>query len=282
MTRGGSYDRAGAIVKAIYHYQPPFPIPYEWLLLGGRKMASSKGVGVPAAEFAELLRPDLGRFAIVRPHYRQHVNFDPSGETIPQLYDEFDRAARAFFGREDDPDLARTFYYAHPSGGMADVSRLRFSKVAHLSQIPSADVYEQAAREKGAPLSDADRQEIDVRLADARRWLQAYAPESYRFEVQRALPASAASLTDAQRAFLAALIPLVAQGGPGEALHTAIHALKGEHGLPPKAAFGAIYQVFLGKDSGPQAGWFLATLDRDFVVARLREASGHGQRTATG
>jgi lysyl-tRNA synthetase class I len=31
--------------------------------------------------------------------------------------------------------------------------------------------------------------------------------------------------------------------------------------------------AFLGKASGPQAGWFLAALDRDFVVARLREAA---------
>jgi lysyl-tRNA synthetase class 1 len=274
MTRGGSFDRAGAIVEAVYGYPRPFSIPYEWLLVGGRKMASSKGVGVPAADFADLLRPELARFTIVRPHYRQAVNFDPSGETIPLLYDEYDRAARAYFGREDDPDLARTFYYSHPSGGMTDVFRLRFSTVAHLCQIPSADVYAKAAAEKGAPLTPADRAELDARLADARRWLRTYAPASYRFEVQERLPASAAELTDAQRAFLADLVPLVEQGLPGEALHAAIHALKGRHGLAPKAAFGAIYQAFLGKDSGPQAGWFLAALDRAFVIRRLREAAG--------
>ncbi|MDR7545422.1 MAG: lysine--tRNA ligase [Armatimonadota bacterium] len=274
MTRGGSFDRAGAIVEAVYGYPRPFSIPYEWLLVGGRKMASSKGVGVPAAEFADLLRPELARFTIVRPHYRQAVNFDPSGETIPLLYDEYDRAARAYFGREDDPDLARTFYYAHPSGGMADAFRLRFSTVAHLCQIPSVDVYARAAAEKGAPLTDADRAELEARLADARRWLRTHAPASYRFEVQESLPASAAGLTDAQRAFLADLVPLVERGLSGEALHAAIHALKGQRGLAPKAAFGAIYQAFLGKDSGPQAGWFLAALDRAFVIRRLREAAG--------
>lgn len=274
MTRGGSYDRAGAIAEAVYTYPRPFSIPYEWLLIGGRKMASSKGIGVPAAEFADLLRPELARFTIVRPHYRQHVNFDPSGETIPLLYDEFDRAARAYFGYEEDPDLARTFYYSHPAGGMADVFRLRFARVAHLSQVPSVDVYEEAQAEKGAPLTEEDRRELDTRLADARRWLQAYAPPAYKFEVQPVLPVGAAALDDIQRKFLADLVPLVEQGLRGEALHAAIHALKGEHGLAPKAAFGAIYQVFLGKDSGPQAGWFLAALDREFVVQRLREAAG--------
>jgi lysyl-tRNA synthetase class 1 len=278
MTRGGSFDRAGAIVEAIYGYRRPFSIPYEWVLVGGKKMASSKGIGLPAAEFADLLRPHLARFAIVRPHYRQAVNFDPAGETIALLYDEYDRAARAYFGHEVDPDLARTFHYAHPDGGVTDVFRMRFSKVVHLSQIPSVDLYERAAVEKGAPLSEADRQELDLRLADAQRWLQTYAPAAYRLEVQPTLPAGAAALTDDQRRFLAALVPLVEQGVDGDRLHAAIHALKGAHGLSPKAAFGAIYQVFLGKDSGPQAGWFLAALDRQFVARRLREAAGVPQQ----
>ena len=273
MTRGGSYDRAGAIVEAVYGSPRPFSIPYEWFLVGGRKMASSKGVGMPASEFAELLRPELARFTMVRPHFRQHVDFDPSGETIPLLYDEFDRAARAHAGREDDPDLARTFYYAHASEPRADVFRLRFTRVAHLGQIPSANLEAEAERGKGAPLTDEDRRELEARIADARRWLKTYAPEAYRFEVQATLPPAASRLSPEQRAFLAALVPLIGEMPDGDSLHGVIHDLKGELGLTPKAAFGAIYLAFLGKESGPQAGWFLAALDRRFVINRLLEAS---------
>ncbi len=273
MTRGGSFDRAAAIVEAVYAYPRPFSIPYEWFLVGGRKMKSSAGIGTPAAEFADLIRPDLARFAIVRPHYRQHVNFDPGGETIPTLYDEFDRAAAAFFGREHDPDLARTFYYSILGPAAGDVFRLRFAHLVHLSQMPSVDLPAAVEREKGEPLTEADRQELAVRLADAQRWLETHAPPSHRLEVQATLPEAAARLSDAQRRFLADLVPLVERAESGEALHAAIHALKGEHSLAPKAAFGAIYLAFLGKESGPQAGWFLAALDRGFVVRRLREAA---------
>lgn len=273
MTRGGSFDRAVAIVEAVYAHPRPFSIPYEWFLVGGRKMKSSAGIGTPAAEFADLVRPELARLAIVRPHYRQHVNFDPGGETIPTLYDEFDRAAAAFFGREHDPDLARTFYYSMPSGDVEDAFRLRFAQVAHLSQMPTADLSAATAREKGAPLTERDRRELDVRMADAHKWLQTYAPPAYRFEVQAQLPEAARRLSAEQRRFLADLVPLVEPDASGEALHAVIHALKGEHRLAPKAAFGAIYLAFLGKESGPQAGWFLAALDRQFVVRRLREAA---------
>lgn len=273
MTRGGSYDRAGAIVETIYGSPRPFSIPYEWFLVGGRKMASSKGVGMAAVEFAEVLRPELARFTMVRPHFRQHVDFDPSGETIPLLYDEFDRGARAYAAREDDPDLARTFYYAHASEPPVGVFSLRFTRVAHLSQIPGADLEDEAERGKGTPLTDQDRHELEARLADARRWLKTYAPEAYRFEVQKALPPAASGLSQQQRAFLAALVPLVEEAVDGDSLHGAIHSLKGELGLTPKAAFGAIYLALLGKESGPQAGWFLAALDRRFVISRLLEAA---------
>ncbi len=281
MTRGGSHDRAVAIVESIYAHQQPFSFPYEFFLIGGRKMKSSAGVGTPAAEYAGLLRPELARFGVVRPHYRQHVNFDPGGETIPLLYDEFDRAAAAYFGHEDDPDLARTFSYSTVEGIPADTFRLRFARVVHLSQIPSADLEKEAEREKGGPLTDADSRELAARLEDARRWLHTYAPPAYRFEVQPQLPDAARNLTPEQRQFLADLVPLVERAAGGEALHAEIHTAKGQHNLSPKAAFGAIYLAFLGKDSGPQAGWFLAALDRDFAVRRLREAASlpEGSRT---
>jgi lysyl-tRNA synthetase class 1 len=274
MTRGGSYDRAAAIVEGIFEYSRPFSMAYEWFLVGGRKMKSSGGIGTPAAEFADLLRPGLGRFAIVRPHYRQHVDFDLAGDAVPALYDEFDRAAAAYFGREEDPDLVRTFHYSTIGEAPVDAFRLRFARVAHLSQMPSVDLEAEARREKGADLTEEDRRELRVRLADARRWLQTYAPPVYRFEVQARLPEAARRLSDEQRRFLADLVPLIEQGASGDTLHAAIHELKGVHGLAPKAAFGAIYQVFLGKESGPQAGWFLAALDRGFVASRLREAAG--------
>jgi lysyl-tRNA synthetase class 1 len=84
------------------------------------------------------------------------------------------------------------------------------------------------------------------------------------------------ALSSDQRRFLARLAGIVEErdGWSGEDLHAQVHALKGELALPAKEAFGAIYLALLGKPSGPQAGWFLASLDRAFVLTRLREAAG--------
>ncbi len=274
-TRGGSHDTASAVGERVFGYPTPFPIPYEFLLIGGAKMSGSAGRGVRAHELLQVLRPELARFLMVRLHYREQKNFDPGGETIPRLYDEYDRAARAFLGQVDDAELARTFWYARVDGERPDVRRPRFSKVAYLLQIPSVDLEEAVAEEKGDAPTSEDRAELRRRVEDAHLWLEHYAPESYKFEVQDALPAGAGSLSAAQRDFLARLAETLAAAPDwrGEALHTQIHDLKGALGLPAPAAFSAIYRAFLGKESGPQAGWLLAALDREFVLRRLREAA---------
>jgi len=123
-------------------------------------------------------------------------------------------------------------------------------------------------------LTDRERAIVDERRAAARAWLEAYAPERARLAVQRdALPAAAAEADDDQRTYLAALAPaLEAVAWNGEALQAAIFAKATERDLPAGRAFAALYLAFLGRTSGPRAGWLLAALDRGFVLGRLREA----------
>ncbi|MDR7435077.1 MAG: lysine--tRNA ligase [Armatimonadota bacterium] len=274
-TRGGSHDVAAAISTRIFHYPVPYPIPYEFVLTGGgRKMSSSRAVGVFAREIMQVLRPELVRFLMVRNHPRRPIEFEPDGETIPRLYDEYDRAAAAYFGEIEDPDLARTFFYARIEGEQPRCFRMRFSKVAFLLQMPNVDLVVEATKEKGSPLTSEDREELAQRVRDARKWLETYAPDHYRFTVQEVLPPAASQLSPEQREFLKRLAQILEEREwPGEELHGRIHALKEEMGLAAREAFAAIYLVLLGKDSGPQAGWFLAALDRAFVIQRFREAS---------
>ena len=274
MTRGGTHDVAVAVSERIFGRPAPYAFAYEFLLYGGKKMSTSRAVGATAAEILDVLRPELARFLIVRPHPRKQVEFDPSGDTIPNLYDEYDRAAAAYFGEAANPDLARTFYFSRTNGEPPRCYRPRFAKIAQLIQIPSVDVVAAVEREKGSPPTEADRAELDRRIEDARRWLARYAPEQAKFEIRAALPEGAARLSPAQRQYLARIADaMAARRWTGEDLHAHLHAVKEELGLGPREAFGAIYQALLGKDSGPQAGWLLAALDPRFVQRRLREAA---------
>lgn len=276
MTRGGTHDVASALSVRLFQRPVPYAFSYEFLLFGGKKMSTSKAIGATASEILDVLRPQLARFLIVRPHPRKQLEFDPGGDTIPKLYDEFDRAAAAYFGEVHNPDLARTFALSFVDGEPPRCYRPRFTKIVYLIQMPQVSLPQVVAEEKGAPLTEADLQELELRVTDARRWLATYAPEQYRFSIRPSLPEAAAALTAAQRRYLARIAEaLRVRAWRGEELHAHLHALKDDMGLTPREAFSAIYLAFLGKDSGPQAGWFLAALDREFVLRRLEEAARH-------
>ena len=285
-TAGGSRDRSDAIARAVYDREPPLNVPYEFLNIGGRKMSTSKGQGAAAHEMAELLPAELLRFLFLRHKPRKALDFDPEGDTVPGLFDEFDRIAAATAGRpvrgELPPDADRIFRASlvdPDADPAAEAARFRpaFRHLALLVQIPGVDLAERVAAEKGEPLDEAEARILEERAAVATRWLETFAPERYRVAVQRdALPESAAtSLDDDQRGYLGALADAADADTPtsGDGWQDLIFRVAESRGLASGAAFGALYVSFLDRPNGPRAGWLLASLPRDFVIARLRDAS---------
>jgi lysyl-tRNA synthetase class 1 len=290
-TAGGSRDRAEAVAREVFEREPPLRVDYEFLNIHGRKMSTSRGHGAAAHEIAEVLPPEQLRLLFLRPRPNQAIEFDPDGtDAIPRLFDESDRLAAAVAGREFrgelPPDYERLFSMGlvERPGSAADVTaaaaahRPAFAHLAFLLQVPGTDLAAIAEAEKGAPLTDAERTLLDERTRAARAWLDTYAPDRARVEVQQSLPPAAADLTPAQRAFLADLGDRLAtaQSWTGDALQGAVFDVARDKGLPAGQAFAALYAAFLGRANGPRAGWLLASLDRTFVATRLREAAAAG------
>jgi lysyl-tRNA synthetase class 1 len=286
-TAGGSRDRSDAIAREVFQREPPLNVPYEFVNIGGRKMSTSKGHGAAAHEIAEVIPPEQLRFFFLRPKPNQAVEFDPDGtDAIPRLFDEFDRFAAATAGREVRGEIApgyqSTFAYSllDPAADVAAEAaafRPAFAHLALLLQIPNVDVDARVEAEKGSPLTERETQIRDERVRAARAWLETYAPERARLTVRRdGLPAEAGALDEPQRRYLAALADAVAPSPPtgGDRWQDAIFATATSSGLEPKTAFAALYLAFLGRPNGPRAGWLLASLEPDFVIARLREAAG--------
>jgi lysyl-tRNA synthetase class 1 len=283
-TKGGSRDRSEALAREVFAVTPPRNVPYEFLLIGGRKMKSSAGTGAAADAMVELLPPELVRFLMLRHRPSATIEFDPSGETIPRLFDEYDAwvaEASTPTGDSDEAEARRRIVELSQLPGNAVPRHFLppFVQVATYAQMPSASpdrVADQVAGHHGAALDAASREELDVRLATAARWLAGFAPERLRFSVALdGLPDAAATLSDEQRGYLSALANVL--GGEvaweGEALQAMIFDVARARELPAGTAFAALYAAFLGKSSGPRAGWLIASLERDFVLARLRAAA---------
>jgi lysyl-tRNA synthetase, class I len=286
-TAGGSRDRSDAIAREVFEREPPLNVPYEFLNLGGRKMSSSKGVGAAAHTIADVIPAEQLRFLFLRPRPNQAIEFDPDGtDAVPRLFDEFDKFAAATAGREVKgelpPGYEATFRYAlvDPHADVAAEAALfrpAFSHLALLVQIPGVDVDARVEAEKGSALTAREEAIVAERVAAARAWLEAYAPERAQLSVRRdALPAEAEALDVEQRAFLAALADAIGNHPPsgGDAWQAAIYAAAESASLSSGRAFAALYLSFLGRTNGPRAGWLLAGLDPGFVLERLSEAAG--------
>ncbi len=160
-TAGGSRDRSDAVSREVFRREPPLNVPYEFLNIGGKKMSTSKGTGATAHAIADLLPPELLRFLFLRHRPRKAIEFDPEGDTIPGLFDEFDRICAAVAGKpvrgELPPDPT-----AHPAPEPGRCRRRRrasrppgsgppFRHLALLVQVPNVDLVARMEAEKGAP-----------------------------------------------------------------------------------------------------------------------------------
>jgi lysyl-tRNA synthetase, class I len=244
-TRGGSRDVAVHIAKDVFNIEPPLDAPYEFLLVGGKKMSSSKGRGSSAREIADLVPPKIFRLALL-------------GKEIPVLYDQYDKLFEGYKTVKGD-DYAKLFELIHPGKKLPAESAAfpRFSQVAFVVQMPHMDLHKE--------FPDADRAELEERAEYAKRWIELCAPKKFVFKLQDALPEAAKGFTAEQKQKLAQVADFVESTKPSaEDLHAKLHELK---------AFKEIYQAFLAKESGPKAGWFLSALPTDFAIKRLREAS---------
>jgi lysyl-tRNA synthetase class 1 len=275
LTAGGSRERSNEIYREVFKKDPPPGLQHEFFLMGGKKMASSKGIGAQAVEIVEIYPPELVRFLMLRTHPKRHLEFDPAGNTLPRLMDDYDRFADAYLV-EPESDMAKTWQLSQVSPTPEPPGfRVRFGILADWLQIPSIKPDAEAEKRKGARVTDAELRDLHRRLELARVWLERWAPDEARFTVLR--ERRDVQLTDIQRRYLLAIKELIGRVHDAEEMQNELYEVAKKVGLVSaegkvsREAFAAIYLAFFGKPNGPKAGWLLTSLDPDFVRRRLDE-----------
>ena len=81
-------------------------------------------------------------------------------------------------------------------------------------------------------------------------------------------------LSEQEKDFLSQLYDsMCAAEWEGESLHDAIYACAKGCPIGPRGGFQVLYRIFCDQKQGPRLGFFFSTLDRDFVLGRIKEAS---------
>jgi lysyl-tRNA synthetase class 1 len=120
-------------------------------------------------------------------------------------------------------------------------------------------------------LKKEDEEHLRQRTEHVRYWLDKFAPDEVKFEVKEELPKM--TLTKEQQTVLSIFKEKIPDlSWEPEAIHNAIYEISEETKIPIKTAFSAMYQVILGQEKGPRAGFFLSNLEKQFVRERVTEA----------
>src|SRR3954469_15214753 len=118
-TKGGSRDVSAACLRAIFRQEPPVNVPYEFFLVGGAKMSSSRGLGASARDVAKLLPPEVLRFLMIRTKPNSPVNFEVHEAGIVKLFNEFDRYEQRVLAGQATPDETAIYRLAQLSPATA-------------------------------------------------------------------------------------------------------------------------------------------------------------------
>lgn len=272
-TKGGSYDTGVQLMKDVFEAPAPLPVPYDFINMAGdtKKMSASKGTGLNASEGATIMPAEVIRFFILRSEPKKRLYFDPV-EGVVQLMDEF----AALSAKPDKSESEQQLMYVCTHGQQQQtVSRVPFSHLVASYQASLKDVaktIDVIKRTEHAEVATADAEIIKREIEFIDAWLEKRAPEEVKFALIDDLT-KLSDLTDNQKAFLLELGERVAAAPPdadGEWFHKAVYDLKDSSGLTPKDMFGALYQVIIGKQSGPRAGYFLSILPREWLADRLQ------------
>jgi lysyl-tRNA synthetase class 1 len=271
----GSWPSGETVARDVFDFEPPVPMVYEWFTLNGEALSSSSGNIITVDEVLELLeRPVLRYFFTKNP--KKQRDFDVG--SLDRLVDDFDRFEAVYYGTaegevsEDEQERAdRAYPMVVDEVTDAQPVRVPYTFAAVLGMTDNRDLRVQMAKRSGHIPEDASEAEIDAaleRVEKARAWA-VRTDNEFNYRLAEDLPD-----VDFEPELEAALDDLAdfieAESPDADALQGEIYETAKDNDVPVGDLFEAGYRLFLDEAQGPRLGPFLAPMDVEFVVDRLR------------
>lgn len=273
------------------------------------KVIVSSAEAVPVSDLLAVIPPEFLRYLIIRTKPQKQIHFDP-GQTFLTLMDEYARLRVQFRGK--DPFFGVFERRIFELSGLTGIcqSEIPFKQMATIYQVARGDFDQILKIVRRSGFSSENEKCIKELTDNVSRWLELYAPPFAKFNIKETVPVQAATLSELQKAFLSAFAALIKarEKFSGEEYHMLVYSASEDGSemnrriaekintqftpqidskgfalqmcsrdvalqIDPRDLFKAIYISILGQISGPRAGWFLSSFEKEFLVKRFEEAS---------
>lgn len=277
MSKGGSYDMAVHFCREILGTEPPDSLGgYEWFTIGGKKMSSSKGIGSSAKEVSQILPPDVFRFMQVRTPISTHLDFNPYGDTIPNLFDDYDRCLNAYFLKlekkvpeKKDGEVIMDFARIIELSEVKPLPKKRFylprfRTIANLLKTKNSNLVGFFESQKKNKLTKEEKEILEERVRYAKIYLENYAEEKVISQQKSFIP------NEKQKEFLKTLSTNLKKqaGGTQKVIFESIKLVN----IEPKEAFYVFYNTLTGKPYGPKAIDLIKQLGVEKVINLINKS----------
>ncbi|MFH1439850.1 MAG: lysine--tRNA ligase [Candidatus Woesearchaeota archaeon] len=293
-TKGGSRSFGVKLSHELFDFMPPYPSDrrqtgkgYEFFQIGGKKMSTSKGRGVAFIDMTEILPPNLVRFLLIKPRPNSVIDFDPYNDNnITFLFDWYDRAERIYFDKEEKVDekekkmQSRMYELSHVGklpNKMPVQIPIKFAAIIIQIALDNEEQAIEILQSMGhlpKKLEGIDRHYVLQRLNDAKRWINKFASDNYKFElnskddVQTKIRAGELKLDHKVKKALQLVVKkLEERAWEDKELHDEFYNICKSIELEPKEFFTGAYMLLIGKERGPLLAKFILAVGLD----RFRE-----------
>ncbi|MEM1569413.1 MAG: lysine--tRNA ligase [Candidatus Bathyarchaeia archaeon] len=296
-TPGGSRDSCVDLAINALNFKPPIGVAYEWVgyVVGGKDlgdMGSSDFIGFTPEDWVKVAEPEVLRY-----YYIISDNMKRLTLSLDQVYhyvELYDFAERVYYGIEK-PDkeaweaalMKRSFELSQLKPIPREMPfQLKYLHAVILVQtLPEEGLLENAIRRlksTGVLLKDPDPlsvSRIDSRLKKAFNWLKLYAPDEFHVRLLESLPPQLkSSLSSRDKDLLKNLMELFKpiEWNEESIKKTMMRFTSTVSKSESQMLFKALYTVFFGRTSGPRIAPYLAMLDKNWVLNRLKEVTSEG------
>lgn len=277
-TPGGSLTTSKEIVETVWDKKAPVYQKYEFIILKGcgGKMAGSLGNAISLSEVLEIYEPEIVRwmFAGTRPNSEFFVSFDLD---VLKNYEDFDRCERVYFKKEktkNEKEIEKN-KRVYESSCVGDVPKkmpmqVSFRHIANLLQIYHKNI--DKAVEVCNVKTKRDIDKLRARAKCALNWIEKYAPDNFKFEIQEKV-SEKINLSEKQKNALHEVANALEEKEFDEkSLFEEFYDVSKKNDLNHTDFFKAAYLVLLNKERGPKLANFVLILGKEKVIELFRKA----------
>lgn len=275
---GSSFDVSSILVNKVFGRKPPVFRGYQFIGVRGNKgkMSGSKGNAPTPMQLLGIYEPVLLKYLYLCKPYDRPFTFD-FGTEIYRIYDELDRAVTELQKRREGGENLNEAHSVSLIMSGADIESgypknpIPFRQAASFGSIVQWDFERMMALLKASGL-EYDENSVKTRLEKARVWVEVYNPEEAIKLLEEKNSTYASTLDDTAKKYIADLKEKLSamQSFSVEELTALVYAIPKDTALPDdenkkrqRNFFKAVYNLLIGKDTGPRLGTFLWALEKD-------------------